>query len=171
MLRDLSAETIIWFTPPYSKSVQTNIARQFLKLVARHFPEGSSLHKLFNRNTIKVSYSCMRNMAALIKSHNATLLKPATCDKPCNCRVKADCPLKGKCRATDIVYEATVITVVVAKTYIGMTANEFKTGYANHRTSMRHERYSNSTELAKYVHGLSDANTDFHSTWEIKERA
>ena len=118
---------IIWFTPPYSKSVQTNIARQFLKLVARHFPEGSSLHKLFNRNTIKVSYSCMRNMAALIKSHNATLLKPATCDKPCNCRVKADCPLKGKCRATDIVYEATVTTVAVAKTYIGMTANEFKT--------------------------------------------
>ena len=144
---------IILFTPPYSKSVQTNIARQFLKLVARHFPEGSSLHKLFNRNTIKVSYSCMRNMAALIKSHNATLLKPATCDKPCNCRVKADCPLKGKCRATDIVYEATVTTVAVAKTYIGMTANEFKTRYANHRTSMRHERYSNSTELAKYVHG------------------
>ena len=84
--------------------------------------------------------------------------------------MKADCPLKGKCRATDIVYEATVTTVAVAKTYIGMTA-EFKTRYANHRTSMRHERYSNSTELAKYVHGLSDANTDFHITWEIKERA
>ena len=50
---------IIWFNPPFSKNVKTNIARSFLKLVDTHFPIGNKLHKIFNRNTVKVSYSCI----------------------------------------------------------------------------------------------------------------
>ena len=53
---------IIWFNPPFSKNVKTNIARSFLKLVDTHFPIGNKLHKIFNRNTVKVSYSCMSNV-------------------------------------------------------------------------------------------------------------
>ena len=45
---------IIWFNSPFSKNVKTNIARSFLKLVDSHFPIGHKLHKVFNRNTIKV---------------------------------------------------------------------------------------------------------------------
>ena len=29
---------IIWFNPPYSKSVKTNIGRIFIKLISKHFP-------------------------------------------------------------------------------------------------------------------------------------
>ena len=47
---------IIWFNPPYSKNARTNVARDFLKLIDKHFPKTSPLHKIFNRNTIKVSY-------------------------------------------------------------------------------------------------------------------
>ena len=46
---------IIWFNPPFSKNVKTNIARNFLSLVDTHFPAGHKLHKIFNRNTVKVS--------------------------------------------------------------------------------------------------------------------
>ena len=60
---------IIWFNPPCSKPVSTNVAKTFLQLVAKHFPRTHKLHKIFNRNTIKVSYSCMNNMSKIIKGH------------------------------------------------------------------------------------------------------
>jgi hypothetical protein len=50
---------IIWFNPPFSKSVNTNIGREFLSLIDKHFPLQHKLHKIFDRNTLKVSYSCM----------------------------------------------------------------------------------------------------------------
>ena len=53
---------IPWFNPPYSKNIKTRKGQQFLRLIDRHFPVGSKLYKLFNRSTVKVSYSCMPNM-------------------------------------------------------------------------------------------------------------
>ena len=73
---------IIWFNlppppprPPFSKNVKTNIARSFLKLVDTHFPKGNKLHKIFNRNTVKVSYRCMSNVKSIITSHNTCIIK------------------------------------------------------------------------------------------------
>jgi len=48
---------IIWFNPPFSKNVSTNVARKFLALI-KHFSKSNHLKKLFNKNNIKVSYSC-----------------------------------------------------------------------------------------------------------------
>ena len=66
---------IIWFNPSFSKNVKTNIARSFLKLVDTHFPIGSKLHKIFNRNTVKVSYSCMSNVKSITTSHNTRIIR------------------------------------------------------------------------------------------------
>ena len=104
--------------PLLSQNMKTNIGMKFLKLITKHFPKGSSLHKLSNKNNIKVSFSCTRNIASLIKGHNTAVLKPQAQDKLCNCRVKTDSSLKGKCRATNLVYEATVITGNTTKKYI-----------------------------------------------------
>ena len=49
---------IIWSSPPYSMNVQTNIAREFLNLVSKHFPKNHRYRKIFNKNNMKVSYSC-----------------------------------------------------------------------------------------------------------------
>ena len=57
---------ITWFNPPYSKNVKTRVRQEFLKLTDNNFPVGSTLHKLFNRNMIKVSYSCMPNMGTTV---------------------------------------------------------------------------------------------------------
>ena len=57
---------IIWFNPPYNQNVSTNIGKIFLKLVDKNFPRTHRLHKTFNRNIIKVSYSCMSNVQQLI---------------------------------------------------------------------------------------------------------
>ena len=64
---------IIWFNPPFSQAVSTNIAKQFLDLSDKHFPQNNQLHKIFNRNTVKVSYSCTPNVGSIIKSHNKKL--------------------------------------------------------------------------------------------------
>ena len=57
---------IIWFNPPYSKNVKTNVGKVFLKLLKKHFPTSHILHKIFNKNTVKISYSCMKNMNSVI---------------------------------------------------------------------------------------------------------
>ena len=100
---------IIWFNPPFSKNVKTNIARSFLKLVDTHFPIGNKLHKIFNRNTVKVSYSCMNNVKSIITSHNTRIIRKSQPQdisaENCNCRNKHTCPLQNKCMSKDIVYK------------------------------------------------------------------
>ena len=66
---------IIWFNPPFSKNIKTNIARNFLNLVDTQFPAGHKLHKIFNRNTVKVSYSCMNNVKNIISKHNTRIIR------------------------------------------------------------------------------------------------
>ena len=39
---------IIWFNPPYSKHVKTNIGKIFLKLISKHFPKQ---HKYYKSST------------------------------------------------------------------------------------------------------------------------
>ena len=41
---------VIWFNPPYSKNVKTNIARDFLRLLDKHFPPSHKLYSIFNRH-------------------------------------------------------------------------------------------------------------------------
>ena len=48
---------------PWNDEVSANVAKKFLSMIDRHFPKGSALGKHFNRSTVKVSYSCMPNMA------------------------------------------------------------------------------------------------------------
>ena len=64
----------IWFNPPYSINVKTNIDEVFLKLVRKHFPRSHKLSKIFNLDTIKISYSSMSNVKNLIKQHNSKTL-------------------------------------------------------------------------------------------------
>ena len=65
---------IIWYNPPISNNVQTNIGKTFLRLVSKHFPKHHKYHSLFNKNNIKVSYSCMENMGSIINKHNNKVL-------------------------------------------------------------------------------------------------
>ena len=69
---------ILWFNPLYSKSVKTNICKIFfLRLINKHFLPMHKYQKIFNRNTIKISYSCMPNIKSKISAHNTkTLNKP-----------------------------------------------------------------------------------------------
>ena len=163
---------IIWFNPPYSMNIQTNIGREFLNLVDKHFPKNHRYNKIFNKNNIKVSYSCTDNLQTIIKKHNRKILetskKPST-ENNCNCRKKNDCPLKNNCFTSSVVYNANVTTEsdTIGKNYIGLTEGTFKQRYTQHKLSFRNRNYSNSTELSKHIWTLKDSNTNFTINWSI----
>ena len=163
---------IIWFNPPYSMNVQTNIGREFLNLVSKHFPKNHRYNKIFNKNSIKVSYSCTDNLQTIIKKHNRKILqtsKTPPTENNCNCRKKSDCPLKNNCLTSSVVYNANVTTEsdTTGKNYIGLTEGTFKQRYTQHKLSFRNRNYSNSTELSKHIWTLKDSNTNFTINWSI----
>ena len=164
---------IIWFNPPFNKAVQTNIAKRFLKLIDKHFPRHHKYRKLFNRNTVKVSYSCTTNMKAIIDGHNKSILKKQDVVQPtdtCNCIIKDQCPMNGDCLAENTIYEATLTTDdenIQPKTYIGLAETTFKKRFANHKKSFNHERYKNETELSKEFWKQKHNNKNPKVTWRI----
>ena len=93
-------QNITWFNPPNSKNMETNVGKCFLSLIDMHFPKSNPLHKIFNRNTLKLSYSCMGNIKTIISNHNkAVISKPTRTNnqtkKSCNCRKPNECPMDG----------------------------------------------------------------------------
>ena len=44
--------------PTFQFKCKNKPAKMFLQLIHSHFPPASKLHKIFNRNIVKVSYSC-----------------------------------------------------------------------------------------------------------------
>ena len=59
---------IIWFNPPFSLNVSTNTGKKFFSLLGEHFPKTHQLHKLFNRNNVKVSYSSLPTNITILLS-------------------------------------------------------------------------------------------------------
>ena len=120
------SRNITWFHPPYSKHVATNVGKKFLSIVKDCFKQNHPLRKIFNKNTLKISYSCMPNLEAKITNHNkAILANPSRTNNDeinkCNCRNKSECPLDGHCLTNNVIYQATVVTDKSTETYIGLT--------------------------------------------------
>ncbi|KAL9988996.1 hypothetical protein ACROYT_G003499 [Oculina patagonica] len=164
---------ITWFNPPFDSNVKTNLGRKFLQIVDKCFPKNHPLHKIFNRHTLKLSYSCMPNMKSIISSHNKHVLSktntPTQQPDTCNCRKKPDCPLEGNCLQTNVIYQATITTETTTETYVGLATN-FKERYRNHQTSFRHSKRRNETELSKHVWNLQDAKKPFRIKWKVLKR-
>lgn len=167
---------ITWFNPPFDLRVKSNVGREFLKAVNECFPEGHVLRPICNKNTLKLSYSCMPNVKSIIDAHNKQKVNTDTkkVDKPCNCRNKNECPLQGQCRATEIVYQATVTSSNnQTETYIGLASTEFKSRFNNHTASFdpAKEDKRNSTELSKHIWNLREQNRTYKIKWKIIGRA
>ena len=53
------------------------MSKTFLKLLQCHFPKRHPMHKIFNRNTVKISYCCIRNLGSDISSNKSKFWIPA----------------------------------------------------------------------------------------------
>ena len=138
------------FNSPFSLDLKTNVGKLFFKILRNNFPKTSPLSKIFNKNTVKISYSCTRNMKSITSGHNKQVYqKPKT--KRCNCRDKNTCPFDNKCLTPKAIYQADVTndTDDTNKYYLGLAETSFKDRYNNHKSSSRSEQQKNSTELFK----------------------
>ena len=89
------------YSPPFSKSVSTNVAKIFFQLVPKHYPRSHKLHKIFNRN---------------MKGNNKKVTtKPRDQISTCNCIKEAECPLEGNCHVKDVVYKCDVTRPLLKK--------------------------------------------------------
>jgi len=167
---------ITWFNPPFSDNVDTNIGRKFFLLLDNCFPASNALSKILNRNTVKLSYSCMPNIQQSIANHNKSILsksQPKQHDRGCNSRDQTHCPLNGNCLSTCVIYQATVTREDNQKkeTYIGLTENTFKIRFNNHMASFRKAEKRNTTALSEYIWKLKDDDITYALTWKIVSRA
>ena len=165
---------ITWYNPPYSANVATNIGKTFLALIDKCFPKGHTLNKILNRNTIKLSYSCLPNVERAIQNHNNKLLslhqdQENAQRKLCNCRDKNACPLNGECLRECVVYQATVTETDTQEenTYIGLTENSFKTRYNLHKSSFKLAHKRSATSLSEHIWKMKENNANYKIEWEI----
>ena len=127
--KDRRRRNIIWFNPPFNRTVLTHVGRAFINLVDKCFPTGHKLRKVLNRNTVKLSYSCTPSMKQLIDGHNKAILRKDNQlvqdqnVETCNCKNKNDCSLHGEWLQKEIVYQATV-TTREKETYVGLIRKE-----------------------------------------------
>ena len=111
------------------------------------------MHKIFSRNTVKISYSCLTNISSIVSSHNRNILSPKQQSFGCNSRVKNECPLNGECQTPSVICTADVVNDSndEEKFYFQLADTTFKGRYRNHIRDFKHEKHENSTKLAKYI--------------------
>ena len=115
---------VIWFNPPHSQNVKTNIGKLFIRFVRKHFPKKNKYDKIFNLSPLKLSYCSTINVGNIIKQHNSKVLSKANDNnnRKCNCKLKPKFPLIGECLTQCLVYQATART----------SSNSFVKGSSKH---------------------------------------
>ena len=78
----------IWYNPPFSLKIKTNVGKLLFKILRKNFPKTNSPSEIFNKNTVKISYSCTRNVRSIISGHSKQILHPKPQPYGCNSRDK-----------------------------------------------------------------------------------
>ena len=142
-------------------------------MVEECFPPENTLSKIFNRRTVKVSYSTTPNMEQVIAGKNAKVLNDKINEIPskkCSCTKGKECLLENRCLEKGIIYQATVEKEnKESKTYVGLTATDFKARYGVHKKSFEDPDY-NQTTLSKHIHDLKSKGIEHKVTWKILDR-
>ena len=173
----------IYYNPPYSVNVKTNIGRKFLNLVEKHFhkatknKEAHILRKIFDKSKVKVSYCTTSNMKRHISKHNAKIRckqqQSSTNAAMCNCRRKNECPVKGECLRKSVVYQASVScdkTKKIVKTYVGLSEGTFKKRWTGHKHTFKNSK-APSTTLSSYIWKCKNDDLQPKIDWSIKAKA
>ena len=160
---------IIWYNPPCPANTNSNIGKIFFKLLRKNFSRGHNFYKIFNKNTVKLSYSSTKNMASLITTHNRSILNPNDQVYGCNWMVKNDCPLHHQWLTAGIIYQATVISNKDGreKLYYGLCETAFKERFWIYTSSFKHEKNRNETEFSNYIWALKKDKTLPFVKWKI----
>ena len=150
----------------FCRLVSINVGKYLLKLIDKHFKH-NILHKIFNRKTLKISYSCTKNIFRIFNNHNKEIIKEFhdrtnnnnSKQNECNCKIRMNCPMNGLCNLDNVIYQGIIYpkeNVKDRKTYIGISSMKWKSRYANHKFSSSHEHLKNQTALSKHFWSLKN---------------
>ena len=96
LVRRHRGRNILRFIPTFSSNVKKNVGKICLTLLQKHFWRHHKYSKLFNKNNVKFSYSCIPNMNSVIQNHNANSLSnhiTLVAARSCSCLQKTECLL------------------------------------------------------------------------------
>ena len=163
---------VVWYNPPYSSQVKTMVGHLFLALVEKHFKRGTKIGGRFNRNTLKLSYSCLPNMGAKLRHHNNKVLgtKQAWSEPEsgvsCNCRDKTLCKVENKCKLPGALYSGLVVAEGKPDMlYYGVASNNFKERLKIHESDLRTGKVR--TSITKYMADLDEKNIKYEVKWRL----
>lgn len=165
---------MISFNPPCSQNVKTHVAKNFLCLIDKHFAKSLKLHKIFNKNNLKVSYSFSSNMANVIKT-----LQPRDPEwvqwgwrdpRKCNWGNKDLRALDDDCLKRNVStklsqehLDSRTLTYAWQKTISKQDATT---------TNSLHERkHAHATVVVKHIWELKRKKTSYNFKWYIIKRA
>ena len=77
-------------------------------------------------------------------------------------------------RTDNLIYQASVVTAQPnpeTHTYIGLTANQFKSRLGNHKKSFKNLSYKNETTLSQFIWSLREQNVNYDVYWKLIDRA
>ena len=87
-----------------------------MKLTDKHFKHNNILHKILNRKTLKISYSCTKNIFQIINNDDEEIIKEfqdrtnnnKSKQNECNCKTRTNCPVNGLCNLDNVVYQGII---------------------------------------------------------------
>ena len=146
-----------------------------MSLTDKHFPSHHKLHKLFNRNIVKISYSCLPNIKSIINAHNRKILYPSPTigRRTCHCINIPQCPQQQKYLSDNILYQGNINPIGESsetKVYYGICETTFKLRYANHKKSFNHRSRKSDTELSNKIWKTKSNKHSVNTTREILGR-
>ena len=153
---------ITWFNTPFNEHVKTNIGKEFFRLLTKHYPLHHRLHKFCNKFNVKVSYSCMPNMAAIITKNNKLYYLTGLLQIALHHRaiVETNPVVHYKENTTNPLlstYIACPILGNATSNYYGCCETEFKAHFYNHNQSFKYHRNRNATKHSKAFWKAKDA--------------
>ena len=144
-----------------------------MQLIKKHFPKEHKFHKIFNKNTLKLSYSCIPNIKTKINAHNRNIVQNTLSKnaKLCNCQPKENCPMNGICLKESLDYYATISCNdknYKPKLYKGSCETTIKKRFSNYKKSFNVPLYKHDTKLSTEYWILKMKQLNLQISWNIK---
>ena len=116
---------------PTLQQIAEILDKYIFRLFNKHFPRAHKLRKIFNKNTLKLSYFCVPNLKAKIDGHSKTILEntPPPKTEICKCLKKGNCQMRGACLTENVLHYARISCddeTYEPKLYQGICKTTFK---------------------------------------------
>ena len=124
-------------------------------MIDKHFKQINIWYKIYNRKTLKISYSSTKIFFKVINEHNNEIIRKhcartnnndnrdsknnninnTSWENEWNCKTKIKCPMNGLCNLENAVYQGIIFpkeNIKNRKAYIGISSTKWKWGFNNH---------------------------------------